>query len=297
MAQTCCRCRSPVDLLVVDDNSSDGTGKIADELAAKHPQIHVLHEQKKTAWAGPTLPDSNGRWKAAMNSSSKWTAIFRTTRTKSPIFSRPPQGRRPRARLALFRRRARLELAAQTAAVEPLRRHLRLGHHRHAFHRPDGRLQMLPPPRAPVRPFRRCKSDGYSFQIELTHRLWRDGFKIAEVPITFTDRIEGRSKISRDIIIEAFRMVWRLWLQNGLRRWPRKRKGYPVKADCLPGLPLDKSVRFIPSIKNDYEYKLVQKFVRRRAGRLFSPLPFFADMPKVGDTAPLFTGQDQDGII
>src|SRR5664279_6531150 len=36
-----------VDLLVVDGNSSDGTGKIADELAAKHPQIHVLHEQKK----------------------------------------------------------------------------------------------------------------------------------------------------------------------------------------------------------------------------------------------------------
>ena len=40
-----------VDVLVVDGNSSDGTGKIADELAAKHPQIHVLHEQKKTGWA------------------------------------------------------------------------------------------------------------------------------------------------------------------------------------------------------------------------------------------------------
>ena len=66
-------------------------------------------------------------------------------------------------------------------------------------------------------------SNGYSFQIEMTHRLWRDGFHIAEVPITFTERVEGSSKLSRDIVIEAFWMVWWLWLQNGLRRWPRKK--------------------------------------------------------------------------
>ena len=67
------------------------------------------------------------------------------------------------------------------------------------------------------------KSDGYSFQIEMTHRLWRDGFHIVEVPITFTERIEGHSKLTRHIIFEAFWMVWWLWLQNGLRRWPHKR--------------------------------------------------------------------------
>ena len=57
----------------------------------------------------------------------------------------------------------------------------------------------------------------------MTHRLWRDGYKVAEVPITFTERVEGASKLSRGIVIEAFWMVWWLWLQNGLRRWPRKR--------------------------------------------------------------------------
>jgi dolichol-phosphate mannosyltransferase len=66
------------------------------------------------------------------------------------------------------------------------------------------------------------RSNGYSFQIEMTHRLWRDGFKVAEVPITFTERVEGHSKLSRGIVVEAFWMVWWLWLQNGLRRWPRK---------------------------------------------------------------------------
>ena len=65
------------------------------------------------------------------------------------------------------------------------------------------------------------RSNGYSFQIELTHRLWRTGHKIVEVPIIFTDRVEGQSKISRNIVREALIMVWALWFQNGLGRSPR----------------------------------------------------------------------------
>ena len=65
------------------------------------------------------------------------------------------------------------------------------------------------------------RSNGYSFQIEMTHKLWRQGFKIIEVPIIFTERAEGHSKMAGHIVSEAFWMVWRLWLQNGLRRSPR----------------------------------------------------------------------------
>ncbi len=65
------------------------------------------------------------------------------------------------------------------------------------------------------------RSNGYSFQIELTHKLWRQGFKIIEVPIIFTERTEGQSKMAGGIVNEAFWLVWRLWLQNGLRRSPR----------------------------------------------------------------------------
>ena len=68
------------------------------------------------------------------------------------------------------------------------------------------------------------RSNGYSFQIELTHRLWRQGYTIVESPITFADRTEGTSKMSGHIVGEAFWMVWRLWLQNGLRRSPRQKK-------------------------------------------------------------------------
>ena len=67
------------------------------------------------------------------------------------------------------------------------------------------------------------RSNGYSFQIEMTHKLWREGVKILEVPIIFTDRFQGNSKMSGKIVWEAIWMVWRLWFQSGLRRSPRVR--------------------------------------------------------------------------
>ena len=66
------------------------------------------------------------------------------------------------------------------------------------------------------------RSNGYSFQIEMSHKIWRQGLRIAEVPIIFTDRFIGTSKMSRKIVYEALFMVWRLLFQNGLRRWPKK---------------------------------------------------------------------------
>ena len=50
---------------------------------------------------------------------------------------------------------------------------------------------------------------------------------VAEVPIIFTERVQGQSKITRKIIWEALPMVWRLLFQNGLRRWPRVRPTSP----------------------------------------------------------------------
>jgi len=66
----------------------------------------------------------------------------------------------------------------------------------------------------------RVRSNGYSFQVELTHKLWSQGLRIKEVPIIFTDRFQGTSKMSRKIVVEALWIVWRLWLHNGLSRRP-----------------------------------------------------------------------------
>jgi dolichol-phosphate mannosyltransferase len=59
----------------------------------------------------------------------------------------------------------------------------------------------------------RVRSNGYAFQIEMSFRAWRKGFRIVEIPIVFTDRTEGTSKMSGSIVREAVWMVWRLRLQ------------------------------------------------------------------------------------
>jgi dolichol-phosphate mannosyltransferase len=56
----------------------------------------------------------------------------------------------------------------------------------------------------------RVRSDGYAFQIEMSYKLWRKGFRITEIPIVFTDRVAGISKMNRRIVWEAVWLVWRL---------------------------------------------------------------------------------------
>ena len=71
----------------------------------------------------------------------------------------------------------------------------------------------------------------------MTHTLWRQGAKIVEVPIIFTDRFQGSSKMSGKIVREALVMVWRLWLQNGLRRSPRAKKKRANKQSAKDNQP------------------------------------------------------------
>ena len=60
----------------------------------------------------------------------------------------------------------------------------------------------------------KIKSNGYSFQIEMTFKAYSKGFKINEIPIVFTDRVKGKSKMSKKIVREAVTMVWKLRLQH-----------------------------------------------------------------------------------
>ena len=213
-----------VDMLVVDGNSADGTGKIADELAAKHSQIHVLHEQKKNGLGRAYI--SGFKWALEKN----YEFIFEM----DCDFSHDP-GEIPNFLKAI--ENADLVLGSRyTGGVRVLNWPLK----RLLLSRCAGIYVWLitgmpiTDPTGGYKCFRRralhaihlddVRSNGYSFQIEMTHRLWRDGFKVSEVPITFTERVEGSSKLSRDIVIEAFWMVWWLWLRNGLRRSPRRRQ-------------------------------------------------------------------------
>jgi len=213
-----------VDLLVVDGNSSDGTGTIADDLAAKHSQIHVLHEPKKNGLGRAYI--AGFKWALERNYEFifEMDCDFSHDPDEIPNFLKAAQN----ADLVIGSRYS----GGVRVLNWPLKRLL--------LSRCAGIYVWLvtgmpvTDPTGGFKCFRRralqavsldeVKSDGYSFQIEITHRLWREGFNIAEVPIIFTERIAGASKITRGIILEAFWMVWWLWLQNGLRRWPRSRR-------------------------------------------------------------------------
>jgi dolichol-phosphate mannosyltransferase len=66
------------------------------------------------------------------------------------------------------------------------------------------------------------RSNGYAFQIEMTYKVWMKGFRVVEIPITFTDRYAGQSKMSGGIVREALAVVWMLTSAHGFRRSPRR---------------------------------------------------------------------------
>jgi len=230
MAQRLLALPVKVDLLVVDDNSPDGTGRLADELAARHPEIHVLHRAEK-----------NGLGRAYI-AGFKWALErgYEFVFEMDGDFSHNPDD------VPAF-----LE-AAQSADLVLGSRYI---HGIRIINWPLHRLMLskgaalyvriitgmpITDPTGGYKCFRRralqalnldaVQSNGYSFQIELTHKLWRRGFPVAEVPIVFTERVKGHSKMSGHIVREALVMVWRLWFQNGCRRSPRPDSNGPKLA-------------------------------------------------------------------
>jgi dolichol-phosphate mannosyltransferase len=214
-----------VDVLVVDGNSSDGTGNIADELAAKHPEIHVLHEQKKNGLGRAYIAGFKWALEHSYEFIFEMDCDFSHNPDDIPMFLEAAKNQN--ADLVLGSRYS----GGVRVVNWPLKR-LMLSRSAGIYVQIVTGMPFTDPTGG-YKCFRRralqainldgVQSNGYSFQIEMTHKLWRQGFKIVEVPIIFTDRAEGHSKMSGHIIREALFMVWKLWLQNGLRRQPRKR--------------------------------------------------------------------------
>ncbi len=210
-----------VDLLVVDDNSPDGTGKLADELAAKHPEVHVLHRKEKNGLGRAYLAGFKWALEKGYEFIFEMDGDFSHNPDDVPAFleaaqnadlvlgSRYVNGIRiinwPLSRLMLSKGAA---MYVQIITGMPITD-------------PTGGYKCFRRRALEVLNLDEVKSNGYSFQIELTHKLWRNGYRVAEVPIIFTERVQGHSKMSGHIVREALIMVWRLFFQNGCRRKPR----------------------------------------------------------------------------
>ena len=224
MAEHLLKLPVPVDMLVVDDNSPDGTGKVADELAAKHPQIHVIHRTAKDGLGRAYIAGFKWALERDYEFIFEMDCDFSHDPDDIPKFLVAAQnfdlvlGSRYCGGVRVLNWPLKRLLLSRCAGIYVW---LVTGM---PFTDPTGGYKCFRRRALQALDLEKIQCHGYGFQIELTNKLWRQGFKVTEVPIIFTERTQGHSKMAGGIINEAFWLVWRLWLQNGLRRRPRKRK-------------------------------------------------------------------------
>ncbi len=206
-----------VDVLVVDDASPDGTGRIADELSAEDGRVHVLHRPGKQG-LGPAYRAGLG-W--GLDEGYDVLVEMDADLSHDPGHLPDLVAGTQRADLVLG---SRYVPGGGTRNWPWHRRALSAGGNRYVrfvtgVNVHDGTSGFRAYRRAVLEEIgiRELQSDGYSFQLEALLLTWRAGFTIDEIPITFVERRAGTSKISRSIVIEAF---WRVlvWGMRGPRR-------------------------------------------------------------------------------
>jgi dolichol-phosphate mannosyltransferase len=209
------RCAPDHVLLVVDDGSPDGTGAIADRIAAADAHVRVLHRKRRSGLGAAYLAG----FAVALEQDAALVIEM------DADFSHDP------AHLpTLIAAAADADLVLGSRYVEggrvrnwgPLRRLVSRGGCWYARRVLGVGVRDLT---GGFKCFRRevleridlgaIRSQGYAFQVELTYRALQSGFRVREVPITFTERRAGRSKMSRRIFLEAIWMVPRLRLARG----------------------------------------------------------------------------------
>jgi dolichol-phosphate mannosyltransferase len=228
-----------VDVLVVDDNSPDGTGQIADALAANHSSIHVLHRSEKNGLGRAYIAGFKWALEKGYEFIFEMDGDFSHNPDDIPKFLEAVQnadlvlGSRYINGIRIINWPLRRLMLSKAAANYV---HIITGM---PFTDPTGGYKCFRRRALEAIDLEAVRSNGYSFQIEMTHKIWRHGMKVVEVPIIFTDRFMGRSKMSGHIVREALIMVWRLLFQNKLRRRPQitAKAQEPVKKSSSPPKP------------------------------------------------------------
>lgn len=202
-----------IDVLVVDDNSPDGTGRIADEMARANPRVHVLHRAGKQGLGTAYLAGFRWALERAYEFIFEMDADFSHDPAHLKEFLKAAEG----ADLVLGSR----YLAGRVTVVNWPMGRLLLSYFANVYARWVTGLRIWDLTGG-FKCFRRrvleaidltqVRSNGYAFQIEMSVRAWRKQFRLAEVPIVFVDRTEGQSKMHGGIVREAVWMVPRLRL-------------------------------------------------------------------------------------
>jgi dolichol-phosphate mannosyltransferase len=206
-----------IEILVVDDNSPDGTGELLDGVAARNNRVHVLHRPGKLG-LGSAYRDG---FKLALDRGADCIIEMDADFSHDPAVLPRFIEKMPDYDLVIGSR----YLNGISVVNWPLRR-LMLSYFANVYTRCITGLR-IQDCTSGFKCFRRrviesieldrIRSDGYSFQIEMNYRCVEKGFRVGEIPIIFIDRHSGSSKMSKKIVREAVVMVWKLKLGSVIR--------------------------------------------------------------------------------
>lgn len=216
-----------VGILVVDDNSPDGTGDIAEKIADELGDLSVLRRARKSGLGAAYRAGMRAAIDAGAEICIQIDADFSHDPAEIPalisavehgvdlaVGSRYVPGgiteNWPSRRRWLSRWGNRYSSGVLGLAINDATAGYRA-------YRSSALVDKMD--------FETVRADGYGFQVEMTHRLVRAGGKIVEIPITFRDRTAGQSKMSQNIVHEAFVMVLQLWIDDRRGRRQRRIRG------------------------------------------------------------------------
>jgi dolichol-phosphate mannosyltransferase len=203
-----------IEILVVDDNSPDGTGDIVKKLQQTNPRVHLLSRPKKNGLG--TAYVEGFRYAIAQ----KFDFVFEM----DADFSHSPD------EIPRFLEKAEnSDLVLGSRYKDGVRiinwpiRRLLLSYGANVYTRiitgmpikdATGGFKCFRLPVLEAINLDKVKSNGYAFQIEMNFKAWTKGFRVCEHPIIFLERASGVSKMSKKIVYEAVFMVWKLKLQK-----------------------------------------------------------------------------------
>lgn len=207
-----------LDVLVVDDNSPDGTAALVKEMMATNPNVHIIEREGKQGLGTAYVRGFKYAIEHGYDYVFEMDADFSHNPNDIPVFlshmknydlvigSRYVNGVRilnwPMSRLLLsYSANVYTRLITGLPVMDA-----------------TGGFKCYRIEALKAIDLDRIRSNGYAFQIEMSYKVWKKGFRLCEIPIIFTDRREGHSKMSRHIVYEAMFMLLRLRLRSILRR-------------------------------------------------------------------------------
>lgn len=207
-----------LDVLVVDDGSPDGTSAIVRDIGAKDPRVHLIVREMKQGLGTAYVAGFRFAIQHGYDVVFEMDADFSHDPNEIPAFLNAAKeadlviGSRYKNGVRVLNWPINRLLLSYFANVYT---RVLIGL---PLHDATGGFKCYRRAVLEAIDLDKIRSNGYAFQIEMSYKAWRKGFRLTEIPIIFLDRQSGTSKMSKHIVYEAFFMLWKLRMMSLFRR-------------------------------------------------------------------------------